>query len=132
MLYEVITNFINGNGHEYILGNYHTSLWWAPNTFSLYDKTSERYLMEFRQDATYLHNRLVVGIGYGNIHRSKTGVGGQAVSYTFRITSYNVCYTKLLRGSSVNLQTLESIGKVKWYALGSGTEITDLLVKPSA
>jgi len=76
-------NFINGNGHEYILGNYHTSLWWAPNTFSLYDKTSERYLMEFRQDATYLHNRLVVGIGYGNIHRSKTGVGGQAVSYTF-------------------------------------------------
>jgi len=76
-------NFVNGNGHEYILGNYHTSLWSAPNTFSLYDKTSGRYLMEFRQDATYLHNRLVVGIGSGNIHRSKNGVCGGAVSYNF-------------------------------------------------
>ena len=29
-------NFINGNGHEYILGNYHTSLWWAPNVITSY------------------------------------------------------------------------------------------------
>jgi len=64
----------------------------------------------------------------------KTAVIGNDANATFNHNNKVISMpdTTIVLGSSVNLQTLESIGKVKWYALGSGTEITDLLVKPSA
>lgn len=39
--------------------------------------------------------------------------------------------TTIILGSYVKLQTLISTGKPKWFALGSDTEIKDLIVKPS-
>ncbi|MBN2164659.1 MAG: T9SS type A sorting domain-containing protein [Marinilabiliaceae bacterium] len=64
----------------------------------------------------------------------KTAVIGNDASAAFTHNNKVISMpdTTILLGSSVNLQTLKSIGKVKWYALGSDTEITDLLVKPSA
>ncbi len=82
-----LISFVNGNNHSWLMGNYRTSPWNATNTFAIYDETSSRLLMEFRQDATYLHNRLVVGIGYGNIFRSKTGLSNGAANFTFNTTS---------------------------------------------
>jgi hypothetical protein len=63
----------------------------------------------------------------------KTAVIGNDANATFTHNNKVISMpdTTILLGSSVNLQTLKSIGKVKWYALGSDTEITDLLVKPS-
>jgi hypothetical protein len=84
-----LLRFVNGNGHQFVLGNRVTSLYNAPNTFDIYDQTSDRYLMEFRQDASYIHTRLVVGVGYGNIHRNYFGFSGGAVSYDFNPNTPN-------------------------------------------
>ena len=64
----------------------------------------------------------------------KTAVIGNDANATFIHNNKVISMpdTSIVLGSSVNLQILKSIGKVKWYALGSDTEITDLVVKPSA
>jgi hypothetical protein len=63
--HNTLIRLVNGNNHVWSIGNYHTSLWGsAPNTLAIYDETSGRYLMEFRQDNTYIHDRLLLGVNY--------------------------------------------------------------------
>ena len=45
-------------------------------------------------------------IGYPVVVRPSYVLGGRAMKIVYRITSYNVCYTKLLRNLSINLCVL--------------------------
>ncbi len=64
----------------------------------------------------------------------KTAVIGNDASAAFTHNNKVISMpdTTIVLGSSINLHSLKSIGKVKWFALDSDTEITDLLVRPSA
>lgn len=64
----------------------------------------------------------------------KTAVIGNDANATFTHNNKVISMpdTTIVLGSSVNLQTLKNIGKIKWYAIGSDAEIADLHVNPSA
>lgn len=63
----------------------------------------------------------------------KTAVIGNDANATFTHNNKvkSMPDTIIVLGSTVTLKTLTSIGKSTWFALGSNTEITDLVVKPS-
>jgi hypothetical protein len=81
---------------------------------------------------------LILGMGINGFTQDcpcvKTAVIGNDSNATFIHNNIvtSMPDTTIILGSSVNLQTITSIGKMKWYALGSETEITNLAVKPAA
>ena len=60
---SAIMQFENGNGYSWKIGNYTSSPWSAVNTLAIC--TESNYpRMEFREDHTYIHDRLALGVGY--------------------------------------------------------------------
>lgn len=147
--YNATISFINGNGNEYIMGNYQMSIWGSPNTFGLWNRTTGVNLFEFRPTGTFLHDDyLWIGVGYGRIRRDYTGSAGEASGYDFNPYQNNTRKGFLFEngyGESSGfygdedyaviwspgdndylLKVLDEDGMIlKWYLNGSGIAFTN-------